>query len=134
MVDLGVDGAERIEISDRPDLAAGVRFLAGEARARHVHAEAHEAAAVLARWRDALGDRAWVMARDEVIGAGWFGPPEALRPGVRERIGDVVCAAAGPLGIFQRLVDPGEASLAGHHGSLTSAEVYVPWLLVPAPA
>jgi Type I phosphodiesterase / nucleotide pyrophosphatase len=132
MVDLGGDGAERIEISERPDLATGVAFLAGEARARHVHARAGEAEAVARRWRDALGDRAWVLTRDEAIEAGWFGPPEALRDAVMERIGDVVCAAAGRLGVFQRLVDPGEASLAGHHGSLTSAEVQVPWLLVRA--
>ena len=51
-------------------------------------------------------------------------------PAVRERIGDVVCAAFGPVGVFQRLVDPGEASLAGHHGSLTSAELLVPWIVV----
>ena len=132
MVDLGGDDAERVEVSERPDLAAGVRFLAGEARARHVHAEAGQGDAVLQRWRDALGDRAWVRSRDEAIEAGWFGPVADLREAVRERIGDVVCAAAGPLGVFQRLVDPGEASLVGHHGSLTSAEVRIPLLLVRA--
>lgn len=130
MVDLGAGHAERIDVVDRPELAAGVDFLAGEARARHVHVEPGEAVAVHERWRDALGDRAWVLPGDEAIAAGWFGPPEALREAVRERIGDVVCAAAGPLGIFQRLVDPGEASLIGHHGSMTAAEVLVPWLLV----
>ena len=130
MVDLGAEGAERIDLADRPDLAAGVAFLAGEARARHVHVEPGEAGAVLGRWQDGLGDGAWVMSRDEAIAAGWFGPPDALREAVRERIGDVVCAAAGRVGVFQRLVDQGEASLVGHHGSLTAAEVMVPWLLV----
>jgi hypothetical protein len=130
MVDLGGPDAVRLDVADRPDLAAGVRFLAGEARARHVHANPGEADAVLARWRDALGGAAWVVARDEAIERGWFGPPADLREPVRERIGDVVAAAAGPVGVFQRRVDPGEASLVGHHGSLTSAEQLVPWIVV----
>jgi len=132
MVDLSTPGSERIEISARPDLAAGVRFLAGEARARHVHVEPGETGAVLARWRDALGHAAWVLTRDEALSAGWFGPPAELREAVRERIGEVVCAASGRIGVFHRLVDPGEASLAGHHGSLTSAEMLVPWIVIAA--
>ena len=129
MVDLAGPEAERVEVSERPDLTAGVRFLAGEARARHVHTDGGQEPAVLARWRDALWHLAWVLSRDEAIEDGWFGPPAELRPEVRERIGDVVCAAHGEMGVFQRLVDPGEASLAGHHGSLTSAELLVPWIL-----
>jgi len=134
MVDLSSADAQRIEVSERPDLALGVRFLAGEARARHVHAQPGQAGAVLRRWRDALSGVAWVLGRDEAIEAGWFGPPAALREPVRERIGDVVCAAAGRIGVFQRLVDPGEASLAGHHGSLTSAELLVPWIVISGSA
>jgi hypothetical protein len=130
MVDLSRDGAVRLDLADRPDLAAGVAFLAGEARARHVHVEGGQADAVGARWRDALGNDAWIVTRDEAIEGGWFGPPADLREAVRERIGDLVVAAAGRLGVFQRLVDPGEASLAGHHGSLTSAELLVPWIVV----
>lgn len=130
MVDLARPGCERIEISERPELATGVRFLAGEARARHVHAHPGKAGGVLSRWREALAEVAWVVSRAEAIDGGWFGPPDQLRAAVRERIGDVVCAAFGPVGVFQRLVDPGEASLAGHHGSLTSAELLVPWIVV----
>lgn len=130
MVDLSTPQARRVEISERPELAAGVRFLAGEARARHVHCDAGEAEAVLARWQAALGDVAWILSRDDAIDAGWFGPAVELREAVRERIGDVVCAAAGPIGVFQRLVDPGEASLVGHHGSFTSAEQLVPWIAI----
>jgi hypothetical protein len=130
MVDLSLPGARRLDLADRPDLAAGVAFLAGEARARHVHVELGQAAAVAGRWRDALGDDAWIVQRDNALDAGWFGPPGELRAAVRERVGDVVCAARGSVGIFQRRVDPGEASLAGHHGSLTSAELLVPWIVV----
>lgn len=130
MVDLSGREAERPDLADRPDLAAGVGFVAGEARARHVHVLDGEGPAVLERWRAALGHAAWVVTGDEAIADGWFGPPGELRPAVRGRIGDVVAAAFGPLGVFQRLIDPGEASLAGHHGSLTDAERLVPWILV----
>ncbi len=130
MVDLSQPAARRLDVADRPDLASGVAFLAGEARARHVHVDPGQAATVASRWRDALGDDAWVVLRDEAIEAGWFGPRSDLRPAVRERIGDVVVAARGAVGIFQREIDPGEASLAGHHGSLTSAELLVPWIVV----
>ena len=132
MVDLTGPEAVRVDIADRPDLAAGVRFLAGEARARHVHASAGEQDAVVQRWREGLDGLAWVASRDEAIAGGWFGPSAELRDGVAERIGDAVVAAAdGRLGVFQRRVDPGEAQLAGHHGSFTTAELLVPWIVTP---
>jgi hypothetical protein len=47
----------------------------------------------------------------------------------RERIGDIVAAAYGRVGIVQRDVDPAQARLNGHHGSLTPAEQLVPLLI-----
>jgi hypothetical protein len=79
---------------------------------------------VLAIWQDEFGDRMWVVSRDEAIDAGWFGPVVVDR--ARRRIGDVVAAARGRIGVFQREVDPLQAMLVGHHGSLTDAERLVP--------
>ncbi len=83
---------------------------------------------MLAAWRELLGDRMWVMAREEAIAGGWFGPhvPDT----VQERIGDVVAAAHDRIGVTEREVYPLEARLLGHHGSLTAQEVLVPLLLV----
>jgi hypothetical protein len=128
MVDLV--GDERVDVADVPELMAGVRFLAGEARARHVHARPGAAPDVLAVWREVLGDRMWVATRDEAIAGGWFGP--RIAPGVEQRIGDVVAAASGPVGVFQRDVDPLQSQLVGHHGSMTAAEQLVPFVLVRA--
>jgi Type I phosphodiesterase / nucleotide pyrophosphatase len=125
---VNLTGEERVDVADVPELMAGVRFLAGEARARHVHARAGAEADVLAVWRAVLGDRMWIATRDEAIDAGWFGPRVA--DGVGERIGDVVAAASGPVGVFQRDVDPLQSQLVGHHGSMTPAEQLVPFLLV----
>jgi hypothetical protein len=125
MVDLTPE--ERLDLDDHPHLAAGVQMLAGEARARHVHARPGAQADVLAAWRSSLGDRMWVVSRDEAVAAGWFGPRVPDR--VLCRIGDVVAAARGPVGVVQRSVDPLQARLTGHHGSMTRDEQVVPLLI-----
>jgi len=126
MVDLRPE--QRIDLADQPELAAGVRLLAGEARARHVHAREGAAGEVLAAWRELLGHAMWVVSGEEAIESGWFGSrvPDRVRP----RIGDVVAAAFGPVGIVQRDVDPAQARLTGHHGSMTPAEQLVPLIEV----
>jgi hypothetical protein len=116
---------EKVDVADEPELTAGVRFLAGEARARHVVPVAGAARDVLAIWREVVGDRMWVLTRDEAIAAGWFGP--VVTNAARRRIGEVVAAAFAPTGIVQRDVDPLQAMLTGHHGSLTDAERLVPF-------
>ena len=81
---------------------------------------------VLATWRSTLADSAWVMSREEAIAAGWFG--HRVRDDVRVRIGDVVAAARGSAALLRRTAEPMESALIGQHGSLTSAEQYVPLL------
>src|SRR5207244_10503113 len=91
MVDVGPD--DRIDVDLLPALREGVALLGGEPRARHVYAKPGAAADVAAAWAEVLGDRAWVLPRDETIAAGWFGPvPGQLAP----RSDDVVAAPAGP--------------------------------------
>jgi type I phosphodiesterase/nucleotide pyrophosphatase len=124
MVDLRPE--QRIDLADQPELAAGVRLLAGEARARHVHVQRGAEADVLAAWRGVLGHAMWVVPGEQAIADGWFGPK--VPDEVRDRIGDVVAAASGPVGVVQREVDPTQAILTGHHGSMTAAEQLVPFL------
>jgi hypothetical protein len=124
MVDLRLE--ERLDLADHPDLRAGVRMLSGEARARYVSTEPGATADVLGAWRSKLGDRMWVWTREEAIATGIFGP--LVSDGARERIGDIVVAAYGRVGIVERNVDPAQARLTGHHGSLTPAEQLVPLL------
>lgn len=125
MVDLEQD--DRLDLRDHAALSAGVRVLAGEARARHVHTEPGATADVLAAWTELLGERMWVVPGQEAIEQGWFGP--RVLDHVRPRIGDVVAAARTPVGIFQRDVDALQSGLIGHHGSMTAAEQEVPFLL-----
>jgi hypothetical protein len=125
MVDLRPE--EKLDLADHPDLAAGVRILGGEARARYVTTVPGATRDVLDAWRSRLGDRMWVWTRDEAIATGIFGPRVGDR--ARGRMGDIVAAAHGRVGIVERNVDPAQARLNGHHGSLTPAEQLVPLLV-----
>ena len=126
MVD--VPPAGRYDTAQHPQLRHGVRFLGGEPRARHVYTRPGAEPEAMAAWRELLGDSMWILTREEAIAAGWFGPtvPDRVRP----RIGDLVAAAHGPVGVTEQDVFKLEALLVGHHGSLTPDEQLVPLLLV----
>jgi hypothetical protein len=122
---LDVPQTTRLDLDRHPDLGEGVRLLAGEPRARYVHA--HEGAAddVLERWRAVLGDRAWVASRDEAIASGVFGPVDDA---LAARIGDVVALARGTWAMTATEREPGPSRLIGYHGSLTATELAIPLL------
>jgi len=126
MVDVPPEG--RFDTAQHPQLRHGVRFLGGEPRARHVYTQPGAEADALAAWRELLGDSMRILTREEAIAVGWFGPsvPDRVRP----RIGDVVAAAHGPVGVTEQEVFKLEALLVGHHGSLTPDEQLVPFFLV----
>jgi hypothetical protein len=123
---LDVPSDTRIDLDDAPALTDGVRLLAGEPRARYVHAAPGAAADVLATWRAILGDRAWVVGRDDAVAAGLFGPVD---PAVAERIGDVVALARGPWAMTATRREPVPSRLTAYHGSLTATELAIPLLL-----
>lgn len=124
---IAVRDADVVDIDTSPALLTGVAAVGGEARARHVYAEPGAAADVLTTWRETLGERAWVLSREEAIAVGWFGA--VVTDAVRPRIGDVVAAARDRAALVRRAVEPGESALIGQHGSLTHAERRVPLLL-----
>jgi hypothetical protein len=127
MVDVGPD--DKLDVDARPELRAGLAFLGGEPRARHLYARSGAAADVLATWREVLGERAWVLSRDEAIKEGWFGQVDDR---MAARIGDVVAAPAGSLALVATKAEPRESALRGMHGSLTSSEQLVPALMFRA--
>jgi hypothetical protein len=124
---LDVPPHHRVDLVDRPDLRAGLRAVAGEPRARYLHPVAGAAGDVLAAWRDALGDTAWVAPREEVVEAGWFGPvPDAHLP----RIGEVVAVSLADHAVFATGYEPAAtATLVGMHGGPTRVEMQIPLLV-----
>ncbi|MEX2288919.1 MAG: nucleotide pyrophosphatase/phosphodiesterase family protein [Mycobacteriales bacterium] len=124
MVD--VEPGARVDVDASPVLRDGMSALAGEPRARHVHAVPGAAADLLARWRAELGDRMWIGSRADAVAAGLFGPvvdPPALR-----RIGDVVAIATSGVAVVRTQHEPMLSSLRGQHGALTDQELLVPLL------
>jgi len=124
MVDVADE--DKVDLDDAPELREGVRAIAGEPRARHVHAEPGEQAAVLARWQAVLGDRMWVGSRDQAIGLGLLGP--TVTPAARDRTGDVLAIATGPTSVVRREREAFFSALLGQHGALTPDELLVPLL------
>jgi len=122
---LNVPAETRFDLDAEPVLADGVRLLAGEPRARYVHTERGAEDDVLARWREVLGERAWVASRAEAVASGIFGPVDDA---VAARIGDVVALARGSWALVTPEREPGPSRLAAYHGSLTATELAIPLL------
>lgn len=123
MVD--VPRERRVDVDAEPELREGLVLVGGEARFRHLYCEPGATDAVVARWRDRLGDDAVVVARSDAVAAGWFGPVEAR---VLPRLGDVMVASVGDLAVVLGDQFPYEATLVGLHGSLSPDEMLVPLL------
>jgi predicted AlkP superfamily pyrophosphatase or phosphodiesterase len=108
-----------------PEVLAQVHSQSGEGRFRWLHARRGHAPALLDAAREHHGDTAWVVGVDEMLEQGWFGPE--VSEAARSRLGDVALVAREPVS-FVDPDDSGPFELIGRHGSLTSAEMYVPLL------
>jgi hypothetical protein len=116
----------RVDVDEHPELLDGVSLVGGEARFRHLYCRGGAVEDVVAAWREGLGDRAEVLARDEAVTRGWFGP---VTSDVRPRLGDVMVAAHGDFSVMSSAAFPYESRMVGLHGSLTSAEMLIPVLV-----
>jgi hypothetical protein len=111
------------------DVMRLTRGSSGEGRFRWLHARPGAAEELLAAATDAHRDVAWVVSRAEIIEAGWFG--QVVSPPVAARFGDVALVARAPMS-FDDPADSGPYPLVCRHGSLTSAEMFVPLLAAAA--
>ncbi len=108
------------------EIMAKVSMVSGEPRFRWLHTltgDRREVLHLADLCRERYGDQAWVATYEDLERDGWLGGP--LAPGVRERVGDVALVPFEPVAYLE----PGEAAesrLMCRHGSLTSAEMFVP--------
>jgi Type I phosphodiesterase / nucleotide pyrophosphatase len=116
----------RIDVDEHGELLDGVELLAGEPRARYVHAVPGAVADVLAVWREVLGPDWLVCTREEAVAQGWFGPQVDAAP--RAVIGDVVAVPLGPGAVLATTAEPVMSKLIGMHGGLSATEQVVPLL------
>lgn len=102
-----------------------VQLQSGEGRFRWLHARRGAERDLLDAARAEFGHQAWVVSREQVLNDGWFGPQ--MSPPLLGRLGDVALVPFEPVS-FHDPDDTGPYELISRHGSLTSAEVYVPLL------
>ncbi len=108
-----------------PDVTRHLAHQSGEGRFRWLHVNSGRIDEVVAAARSHHGHVAWVMTRDEMIDAGYFGP--RVTDVVRRRMGDVAVMARADVS-FDDPADKTYFELQCRHGSLTSAEIDVPFL------
>lgn len=107
------------------ELLAHVAMQSGEGRFRWLHAKRGATDDLVSAADEEFGPTGWVVRRDELIDGGWFGP--SVSPPVAGRLGDVAVLAREPVS-YDDPADSGPFELVCRHGSMTSAEVYVPLL------
>jgi hypothetical protein len=130
MVD--VPFADRVDLADDAQLAAGVRHVGGEPRALHLYCRPGAAPEVLATWRERFDGQMEIASREEAMRSGWFGH---VVPRVVPRIGDVVASASGRIAVVDsRTARPELLRLVGLHGARTPEEQLVPLLVTASRA
>ena len=112
-----------------PDVLATTELMSGEARFRWLHAANGAADGLLDSATEHHGHHAWVYSLEQMLEARWFGHNVSAE--VQSRLGDVALLPFEPIG-FDDPGDTGPMDLIGRHGSLTSAEMYVPCLVATA--
>ena len=117
---INVDASRIVDVASTPALREGVRIVAGETRAVHVHADAGRADEVEARWRDVLGESAWIVSGEAISALIGAGDGAAV-------IGDFLVLARGRGGVVDSRTQSASAiAMPGVHGSLTSTEMRIP--------
>jgi hypothetical protein len=117
-----VGGAVRLPSAALFDM---VELFSGEGRFRWLHVRPGALDEAVAAAEEAHGADAWVRTRQQIEEDGWFGGE--LEPAVARRLGDVALVAHAPVA-FLDPADTGETRLMARHGSLTAAEMYVPFI------
>lgn len=106
-----------------PEIVALCETFSGEGRFRWMHTKPELVETVKQMATERHGDVAWVLSKDEMIEQGWFGGP--LDERFSSRIGDVALVSY-ERSAFRDPKHGGENNMQSRHGSLTSAEMYVP--------
>lgn len=114
-------------------LAASVTELlhhqSGEGRFRWLHAKRGREADLLSTCTSLYDDIAWVVSLEQVVDEAWLGPSlgAKMSDAVKRRLGDVALVPFADT-TFDDPLDSGPFSLVCRHGSLTAAEMNIPFL------
>jgi hypothetical protein len=120
----------QVHVGDRiiepaPELLSMVVAQSGEGRFRWWHASRGATKDLLDATTELYGEEAWVVSRQQTVDEEWFGP--TIAPPFAARLGDIALVAHQPVS-FHDPADSGPFALVCRHGSLTAAEVLVPFV------
>lgn len=121
-----------IDLAEHPSLLRRVEEVAGEARALSLHTVPGEGVdeELAEGLTDLLGERALVLRRPQILAAGLLGPVGTeVSERVAPRVPDVLVLARDRWSVDDFSRRPETARhMVGVHGSLTSAEAWIPLL------
>lgn len=118
----------QIRLADHPQLRQ-MMFMepAGEPRMLYVYAKHGRQADILAYCQEHLSHALMAVPTADALAMGLFGPPPH-HPAALERIGDILFITRDNYAMFTGLDRAKVHEVIGWHGSLTPAEMQVPWL------
>jgi len=109
-----------------PALVKLTRGHSGEARFMWLHSRPGRLPDLVEAAEETCGDDAWVVTAEQVIDQGWFGGP--VEDTIRARLGDVAIVAREKVAYMVEAQGRG-FHMIGRHGSMTSEEAMVPFLV-----
>ena len=107
-------------------LSDEVALLGGEPRARHIYLHQHAIQDAPARWKDALGDLAQVISKQEAVDTQLFGAATSAQ--ALDRMGDLILIANSDVTLIEPARAVQESAMVGHHGALSDEERLIPFL------
>jgi hypothetical protein len=129
-IDSGVD--ERIDMADHPELADMLSLpLCGEPRSAYCYVRPNCTGTFEQYIGSELADYIHLVRSEQLLEEGWFGIGEP-HPEFTARIGDYTLQMRGRYTIRDSVEGERQMSMAGMHGGVSAAELYVP-LIVAGP-
>lgn len=107
-------------------LSDEVVLIGGEPRARHIYLREGANKDAATRWRDALGDLAQVISKQEAVDTDLFG--SGISTQALDRMGDLILIANADVTLIEPARAVQESAMVGHHGAITDEERLVPFL------
>ncbi|MDP7066020.1 MAG: alkaline phosphatase family protein [Acidimicrobiales bacterium] len=106
------------------ELIRGTSSTSGEARFLWLHAKERSTQALM-DMAQIYADVAWIVSIDQMLDEQWFGPYVSSE--ARRRLGDVAVVAREAIAVIDPRL-PDSPHLIARHGSVTAAEMLVPFL------
>lgn len=125
---VAADSNDRFDIAEHEELQHGITLVGGEPRQVMLYLDDVEQTARTAeRWQEALGERAVVRTRQDILDNGLLGTVDGR---IKSVVGHIFISACGAATVVDsRIQSEQEINLPGVHGSQTYLESDIPCLI-----